>query len=237
MLFFRCLWLALWWKNFVFLSLACNQIDLDHCHQWISSWYNIVLISSTLLISSKCPHGLSLVNSSNILCFSWILLFHWPKVTWLHPTNALLHCLTFSNKQYMGLLVVTVLLQTCWITASQSGCVTHFSPNLRGIFLTQCRWLRGCVVRRKGTWSEYEAWRWETRACGNNSFHSIVAHALSSLSWTKASPSFPLFQVKMFPLYPKLIKLKCNSMLWKLFISYSGLGFPPSFSLDTKISL
>ena len=37
MWFFLCLWLALWWKYLVFLSLAGNQMDLDLCLQKSSS--------------------------------------------------------------------------------------------------------------------------------------------------------------------------------------------------------
>ena len=118
--FFLHRWLALWWKNFVFLSPASNQIDLNLCCQQTSSWWRSSLISFfSALIVGWFAGLFCKANSSKVDYFSWILVLKFPTVFRLHPNKACLHRLIFSNSRYIGLLAPLSTSQVARIIASQ----------------------------------------------------------------------------------------------------------------------
>ena len=126
--FFLHLWLALWWKNFVFLSLASSQIDLDLCRQKTSSWCSSSLISffTPFILSIFCPNP-PRIKSANSPCLASNLALVLPKVYLLHAIRSIRHFFIFSKRQNIGLPLGCTWLHESQIMFSQSGCVTHFS--------------------------------------------------------------------------------------------------------------
>ena len=167
------------------------------------------------------------ISSSNTLCFSSKNAFEFPKVFLLHSTNATWQLFIFSKRLYIGLPMETTFVHAALTTNSHFGLAAHFSLNRFGtlLILGSCC---PCVVSRIGIWSEYEAERWHTCARGNNSLHSTVAQAWSSLYCTYASPSRPLFQVNRFPINPKSINPQCSSTLLNSCIRCWAFGSLPS---------
>ena len=129
--FFICLWLALWWKNLVFLSPALSHMDLDHCLQNTSSWCNnvLILVFSLLMLCRFCPYP-CLINSSSSYCFALRRICVLPKVCQLHATRSDRHYFLFSNSWFMGLPEASDWVQEPQIICSHFGCDTHFSSNL-----------------------------------------------------------------------------------------------------------
>ena len=126
--FFLHLWLALWWKNFVFLSLASSQIDLDLCRQKTSSWCSSSLISffTPFILSTFCPKP-PRNKSANSLCLASNMVLVLSKVRLLHAIRSNWHFFIFSKRQYIGLPRGWAWLHESWIMFSQLGCATHFS--------------------------------------------------------------------------------------------------------------
>ena len=151
--FFLRGWLALWWKNCVFVP-AYNQMDLDLWCQWSSLLYSLVLISSfTFFMASAFSTLFSPGNSSNTLCFSSKIAFEFPKVLLLHPTNTTRQLFIFSNRLYIGLPMETALVHATLITDSHFGWVAYFPSNHFGtLFIFGC--CQPCVVSSMGMWSE-----------------------------------------------------------------------------------
>ena len=133
--FFLWWWLALWWKNFVFLSPACNHMDRDLCRQKISSWLSTVLISCfSVLISCKIFGLFCMEKSFNADCLACNCVLKFPKIFRLHCTSSNLHFFIFSKRRNMGLPTTFSVAHAPLITPSQSGWYAHFSSNLVGIF-------------------------------------------------------------------------------------------------------
>lgn len=163
-------------------------------------------------------------------CF-WV-----PKSISLHSTSATRKLFIFSKRFYIRLPMETTFVHAALTSVSHSGWATHFSSNCFGtlLILGSCC---PCVVSRMGIWSKYEAVRWHTCAWGNNSLHSSVAQAQSSLCCTYASPSQPLFHVNQFPINPKSINPQCSNSFLNSCIRCCAFGSLPCFSSKTKISL
>ena len=202
MVFFFVLWLALWWKNLVFLSPAESHKDLGHCLQKTSSWC-INSLTSLLnnFIHSRFGAYPCFTSSSSSLCFSVRRAFVLLKVDLPHATSYALYLLIFLKRQYIGLPDGWVWIHESRTTSSHSGWATHFSSNRWSFcFLHICWWCMGFVLITIGLWSEYDALKCLTLAIGYNLDHFREAHALSSLSSTKASPSRPFCHMYMYPL-------------------------------------
>ena len=231
--FLRLLWLALWWKNFVFLSPAYSQIGLDRCLHVKSSWYNNLFISLfTMLMLSILSPIFCFVRSSNSFCFSSNFALVSPKANQDHPIKAILQCLIFSNNLNIELPLGCTWFQATSMTSSQSRCEAHFSSNRWGIFFLQVEMFVLWVVSKIGIWSEYGACRWVTWLWGKSSLHSNVAQARSSLYWTNSPWCLPLFHVYLFPVYPRSIRLQWRSALQKASIKGAGFGIRPCFSYN-----
>ena len=137
-LFVLLLWLALWWKNFVFLFPASSQIDLNFCHQNPSSWCSSSLISffTTFILSTFCPKP-PCTKSANSLCSASNLVLLLPKVR-LRPTPCykIQPALFYFFKEAIH-WTATWLSLTPWLPnyVFAMGCVTHFSSK---------HWIRWC---------------------------------------------------------------------------------------------
>ena len=97
--FLRLLWLALWWKNFVFLSPACSQIALNRCLHVNSFWYNVGGLFWQDWAAS-CGNGLG------CLLWWWALVFLskgagvGPIVTQFGPVCAQTYAMPARSKFY-----------------------------------------------------------------------------------------------------------------------------------------
>ena len=130
-LFVLLLWLALWWKNFVFLFPASSQIDLNFCHQKPSSWCSSSLISffTTFILSTFCPKP-PCTKSANSLCSaSNMVLYYYQRFAYglLHAIRSSRHFSIFSKRQYIGLPPGWAWLHDSRIMFSQWD-VSHTSP-------------------------------------------------------------------------------------------------------------
>ena len=183
----------------MFLSPAGNQIARDLCLQNSSSWYSIALIFPlTSCICSKLSASFIVVSCTSILSFSASRDVKLP-IFLLHATRANLHALIFEKSLNIGLPLGASLVHAPCIICSHSGYVAHYSSNLLVNFFLLPLCVSLCKVSKIGSWSKYDAWRCLTEAYGNNSLHSIIAQALSSLSWTNAAPGLPFRHVNILP--------------------------------------
>lgn len=150
--FFFFLWLALLWKNLVFLSLAGSYIALECCRQKTSSWCSSSVISALFFwICSRLFAYPRLIRVSTSFCFSSILTLVLPKVVWLYASSLRRQCFIFSKSLNIGLPLCGCILQVSLITFSQSWCATHLSSKRWCLLFWFCL---GWVVKSIGSWSE-----------------------------------------------------------------------------------
>ena len=154
-LFFFRLWLALRWKNFVFLSLAGSHIDLDLYLQNTSSWCRSSFISlfTYYILSKFAPYPASF-NAFSSLCFASNRSLVFPKVVLLHALRSILHSLIFSKRQYMGLPVGRWWFHEFLIMDLRSVCANHFSSNRWILCFQRWDWFGGAMSIKIGPWSE-----------------------------------------------------------------------------------
>ena len=94
-----------------------------------------------------------------------------------------------------------------------------------------------CRVKINGAWSEEIVASTNTTASGNRALHSILSTPLSSLSFTKSSPSRPFLHVYLSPEKPRSNKLQKSRAFWKACIRLLFLAVPPHFSVLLVTSL
>lgn len=154
-LFFLHLWLALWWKTFVFLSLVGSKIDLNLCRQKTSSWCSSSLTSffTPFILSIFYPNP-PRIKSANSPCLASNLALVLPKVRLLHAIRSIRHFFIFSKRQNIGLPCGWAWLHESQIMFSQLGCVTNFS--LKRCIRRHRRWgyIAGARFNRIESWSE-----------------------------------------------------------------------------------
>lgn len=88
MVFFRRRWLALWWKNFLFLSLAGSQMDRKRCCQKTSSWGSSSLSSllNSFILSKLSPYPTNSAPLTPLALSLFGLEYSWMRFCSMLPS-------------------------------------------------------------------------------------------------------------------------------------------------------